>query len=447
MKALKNTLQNALMGTENGNAFEIAWTVFRFYMGISIALGAGFAKVPTPDWFVEQVGEIGFTYPSPAFWAHIAVWGEFAGGLLIALGLFTRLSSIQLAFHFLVVSFVWYQNPEFMGMYYQQLIFWAFVLIAVRGGGKYSADYWLPKIKWRKVSKAVAVLALLISTPAMASDPINGNGKVKTETKVVEKITRVQVETYCNVTVKCGAMPRLEIPTDENIFEYLEVKERGGTLVIDANGWIEPTQIHVTLYTPYIHEFSNSGWGNIRIEDLQTEELYVEGRTGHFVMTGEVEKLKLKVGTGTVNAIALSAKEVFIDSDGHGNTQVMASEFLEVTGGTGNIRYEGEPTIENRSESKRINIQHVSVKIEEPKIEYVEFTLVNNSNRKRDFYIYGPPGASFSYGFPMKPGQERTKIKPVGTEIYLENWYGGKGSLVLTITKDMQGKTLSLFQD
>lgn len=124
--------------------YSIGWALFRCYVGISIALGAGFSKMPVPGWFVNQVAEIGFTYPSPAFWSYLAVYGEAFGGVLVALGLFTRFSAIQLAFQFFVVSFIWYSEPMFMfSMYYQQLIFFTFLIVSVLGGGRISIDHLL----------------------------------------------------------------------------------------------------------------------------------------------------------------------------------------------------------------------------------------------------------------------------------------------------------------
>lgn len=139
---------------------DAAWLLFRLHLGLSIAIGAGWSKlvglytateaakltagaaVGPPDWFVQQVAGLGFTLPSAYFWAALAVWGEFAGGLLVALGLGTRLAAFQLAVQFLVIAFFWYDKPEpLIGMYYQQLLFWAFVLVAGVGAGRYSADY------------------------------------------------------------------------------------------------------------------------------------------------------------------------------------------------------------------------------------------------------------------------------------------------------------------
>ena len=164
---------------------DVAWLLFRLHLGLSIAIGAGWAKLVNlttaqetaklatsaaplgpPDWFVQQVANLGFTYPTPYLWAWLAAWGEFAGGLLLAVGLLTRWSGVQLAFQFLVIAFLWYDEPEpFLGMYYQQLLFWAFLLVAVVGGGRYSLDYWL-------VQKT--------SAPASAPLPANVKAQVAT---------------------------------------------------------------------------------------------------------------------------------------------------------------------------------------------------------------------------------------------------------------------------
>ena len=155
---MKMQIKNFLFGSikTDSKVFDWCYLLFRVYAGLSIADGAGLSKVfhkinekgdeswnnlalGTGDWFVKQVGDLGFTFISPTFWAYLAVYGEFIGGLLIALGIFTRISSIQLAFQFFVVAFIWYDSPApFIGMYYQQLIFWSFVMTFAVGDGKYS---------------------------------------------------------------------------------------------------------------------------------------------------------------------------------------------------------------------------------------------------------------------------------------------------------------------
>jgi uncharacterized membrane protein YphA (DoxX/SURF4 family) len=162
--------------TFTGNkVFNSTWLLFRFYIGFTIAIGAGWPKmnaITAPGWFVNQVSDLGFTFPSPAFWAGAAAWGEFVGGLCIAIGFFTRFSALQLAVQFFVVSFIWYNEPApFVGMYYQQLLFWGFVLIAVSGAGRFSIDHWImsrksPAVAVKQFASVAAIAFLVFSTTA-----------------------------------------------------------------------------------------------------------------------------------------------------------------------------------------------------------------------------------------------------------------------------------------
>ena len=134
--------------------------------------------IAAPGWFVDQVKGLGFTFPSPAFWAAMASWGEFVGGLCIAVGFFTRFSALQLAFQFFIISFVWYDNPmPMLGMYYQQLLFWCFVVITVAGSGRYAVDEWMMKRKSVSVQPKsfapAAMMLLLLTTISSFNSKIN----------------------------------------------------------------------------------------------------------------------------------------------------------------------------------------------------------------------------------------------------------------------------------
>jgi uncharacterized membrane protein YphA (DoxX/SURF4 family) len=180
MIVMKNRISNFLFPTITLRdlSFEVMYALFRIYCGVSIAYGAGLSKVyhkinpegdeswsnlafGVPEWFTKMVGGIGFTFISPSFWAHLAVYGEFIGGVLIALGLFTRLSAIQMAFQFFVVAFIWFDKPMPFAMYYQQLIFWSFALISVIGSGRFSLDNWIQSKRLSLTSGKTASIVIL----------------------------------------------------------------------------------------------------------------------------------------------------------------------------------------------------------------------------------------------------------------------------------------------
>lgn len=176
---MKKHLQTFLLGHDlpDTKLMNIGWLLFRLHIGLSLAIHAGFPKMReglAPDWFIKQVGEIGFNFPSPVFWATLASWGEFVGGACIALGLLTRFSAIQLAFQFFVISFLWYDTPEpLTGMYFQQTLFWAYVLVIFFGGGKYSLDALINKrIEFNKkqlLKPAALIIMLFIGSISTAN--------------------------------------------------------------------------------------------------------------------------------------------------------------------------------------------------------------------------------------------------------------------------------------
>lgn len=67
---------------------DIGLMLLRGFTGLFIALGHGWSKLPPPDGFVGLVQKLGF--PAPGAFAWMAGISEFAGGLLLALGLLTR---------------------------------------------------------------------------------------------------------------------------------------------------------------------------------------------------------------------------------------------------------------------------------------------------------------------------------------------------------------------
>ncbi|WP_046245701.1 DoxX family protein [Hymenobacter terrenus] len=129
-------------------------------------------------------------------WAWLAAWGEFGGGVMLIVGLGTRWAAAQLTFQFFVISFLWYDKPEFFtGMYVQQEMFWSFVLLAT-GAGRWSVDGWLrdrtltwpfvaeKRFRRATVAASMVLAAGLVVVPAMAwpsghlhSDLFIGPGK------------------------------------------------------------------------------------------------------------------------------------------------------------------------------------------------------------------------------------------------------------------------------
>ncbi|MBX2877492.1 MAG: DoxX family membrane protein [Saprospiraceae bacterium] len=146
------------------NAINIPLLLIRIYFGLSI-MKAGLDKLPLPDWMTEQVVSMGF--PFPVFFAWVASFGEFAFGVLLCLGLLTRLSGFMLAIIMGVASFGFQKVLPIWDMHIAQMFFWVFVLFAFVGGGRFSFDYLIVnqgqakrRFKWSLLALPVSALLL-----------------------------------------------------------------------------------------------------------------------------------------------------------------------------------------------------------------------------------------------------------------------------------------------
>ncbi len=201
---------------------NVAWLLFRLHIGLSIAIHAGWPKMNTitaPGWFTEQVAGLGFTFPSPGFWAAMASWGEFAGGICIALGFLTRFSALQLAFQFFVIAFLWYEKPEpLTGMYFQQTLFWGFVLVAFAGGGRYSLDRIImnrKKVNIPMPAKAGIACLLLFITTGGNAQTVNSSDFKSAAGKWTGTLTYLDYTSNKPVTIKVNAAVEMK---NENQF-------------------------------------------------------------------------------------------------------------------------------------------------------------------------------------------------------------------------------------
>ncbi len=90
------------------------------------------------QWFVEDVAKMGF--PAPWFFAWCAALSEFVGGILLALGLFTRPAAFFNAITTFVAAFVFHKGDVTGNGLLATLFFALSVAICLAGPGSLSLD-------------------------------------------------------------------------------------------------------------------------------------------------------------------------------------------------------------------------------------------------------------------------------------------------------------------
>ena len=138
-------LKQILFGGESGLSplANAGLTLLRIFAGVSLALAHGMGKLPPSSEFINGTSKIGF--PMPEFFAWAATLSEFLGGAFLALGLFTRLSSLFIA----IVMLVALLRVHMADPYPKQELAFLYLFIAIafllKGSGDWSMDSFLRK--------------------------------------------------------------------------------------------------------------------------------------------------------------------------------------------------------------------------------------------------------------------------------------------------------------
>jgi len=115
---------------------DLGLLVLRIGTGLYIALGHGLGKMPPSEGFISGVEKLGF--PMPSFIGWMAGLSEFLGGLLIALGLFTRPAAFFVVCTMATAAFIRHAEDPFGTKEKALLYLTVGLCLILTGGGNYS---------------------------------------------------------------------------------------------------------------------------------------------------------------------------------------------------------------------------------------------------------------------------------------------------------------------
>jgi len=116
----------------------LGFLILRVVAGLSLSLAHGMGKLPVSDKFVEGVGAMGF--PVPVVFAWAAALSESVGGILLALGWFTRPAAAMIVATMTTAVVLRHAGDPF-GNREPAILFGAIALMFLLAGpGRYSVD-------------------------------------------------------------------------------------------------------------------------------------------------------------------------------------------------------------------------------------------------------------------------------------------------------------------
>lgn len=126
---------------------DIGRLILRVPLGLGITWLHGYPKIfgGRMEGFTQGVSEMGF--PLPALFAWMAALSEFVGGLLVAVGLGTRLSAFLIASTMVVAGFIAQSGKPIGDRELALLYLSSSIGIMLLGAGAYSLDALIAKRK------------------------------------------------------------------------------------------------------------------------------------------------------------------------------------------------------------------------------------------------------------------------------------------------------------
>ena len=201
---------------------------------------------------------------------------------------------------------------------------------------------------------------------------VNGNGKIISQQRNTGSFQSVEVSGSVTVKVRQAATTAVNLETDENLMQYIEVFTSGDKLVIRSReGYnLDPSnEIIAYVSAPVFRaidvsgacdiigegtvrgteslEMSVSGSGNIdMMVDVPQVSTSVSG-SGNVVLHGRAGSFESSVsGSGSIRCFDLATDQTKISISGSGDAEVNASKLLDVrVSGDGSVQYKGTPQV------------------------------------------------------------------------------------------------------
>jgi len=228
-------------------------------------------------------------------------------------------------------------------------------------------------MKISMLKKVALLLLITVSLGNVYAQKVKGNGKMINKTRNVGSFDGVGVSGSFDVILVAGNEGKLEISVEENLEPYLITEVSGGSLKIK---WKKGTNIRttkstqVTVHFKEINSLAMSGSGDITSKDVikgnsldmavagsgdiklsmdvQKAQSAISG-SGDIELSGKATEFEAAVsGSGDIEAYDLKTEKAELKVAGSGSIEIsVEKEIVARVSGSGDIKYKGQPRIED----------------------------------------------------------------------------------------------------
>ena len=202
-----------------------------------------------------------------------------------------------------------------------------------------------------------------------------GNGNVTTEQRTVSPFSSIKIGGVMNVYLTQGDTESVTVEIDENLQQYVTVRNDGNMLILDSKDkFRKATKNNVYITLKNIDGLNIGGVGNIQTQTaIKSDRLKLGvggvanlrlevdcsaleadcNSVGKIELRGITSELTVKnSGVGSITTKELKAEKVSVINSGVGKVHVYASQELTINNsGVGNVTYEGDAVIQSVNNS------------------------------------------------------------------------------------------------
>ncbi|MEM6802933.1 MAG: DUF2807 domain-containing protein [Bacteroidota bacterium] len=293
------------------------------------------------------------------------------------------------------------------------------------------------------MKKTLLILAMLAAVQAFAQS---------TKHYDFSGIEEIEIAVKADVKISCEGAEGVDVQTGKSEMDLLDIYQEENRLYIRSKEWIgSENDINIQIAAPQLRFVQGNAGSMIEVKEVDKEEFSAMAITGEIKLYGKAQVLRASGEIGKVDASEFEAEEVALNVWDAGSVVLGSPEKISgKTRASAKVQYENEPqlAIKTYSESKFKQKQDKpkTSKVRNPEARFIEFTLKNNSLNRIQCYVKGPKadGSSFSYGFPMNPGQKREKDWSVGSKVYRVNKMGMR-KLLIEIKAEDEGQVVQMY--
>jgi hypothetical protein len=220
----------------------------------------------------------------------------------------------------------------------------------------------------------ISLLAVLVvlSGCRFGGRTVHGSGNTVKQDRTQQGFTKLKIYGPFEVLLQQSDSYKVELETDDNLQQYVEVRKEGSELVIKLQDNLNISNdkgMKLYINVPEIEDLSVAGSTDVKAQGnfvtsrkmtldiagsgeidmrLKAPELEVSiAGSGTAKLEGETRNLDISIaGSGDYLAEKLLSENAKVSVSGAGNCRLYASKTLDVSvAGSGDIFYHGKPTI------------------------------------------------------------------------------------------------------